>query len=163
MRKIVVAGATTATGLVLLMSYPTSTGGSLPALAVGEGGAGAAPGAATDRQPSTPDGQATTPDQQAAAPDAASGTFTGPEVMTRWGIVQVEVTIDGGQITDARAVQVPDGNARDAQINSYAVPILESETVSANSGNIDAVTGATVTSEGYVESLQAALDEAGLR
>jgi uncharacterized protein with FMN-binding domain len=84
-------------------------------------------------------------------------------VNTQWGVVQVEVTVQHGRVVDAQAVQAPDGNSQDQKINAYAVPILEQETVRAGSSQIDAVSGATVTSEGYIESLQSALDQAGLR
>lgn len=77
--------------------------------------------------------------------------------------MQVEITVRDGQVVDATAVQVPHENSMDAQINSYAVPMLEQETVQTGSARIDAVTGATVTSMGYIQSLQSALDEAGLR
>jgi uncharacterized protein with FMN-binding domain len=58
------------------------------------------------------------------------------------------------------ALQVPSGNRRDAEINAYAVPQLRTEALAAQSAQIDVVSGATVTSEGYMESLQAALDSA---
>jgi uncharacterized protein with FMN-binding domain len=57
-------------------------------------------------------------------------------------------------------LQAPNGNRRDLEINSYAVPQLRSEVLTAQSANIDVVSGATVTSEGYINSLQAALDSA---
>jgi uncharacterized protein with FMN-binding domain len=59
-------------------------------------------------------------------------------------------------------LQYPNGNSRDGEINSYALPILIRETVNAQSANIDMVSGATITSGGYVQSLQSALDEARL-
>jgi uncharacterized protein with FMN-binding domain len=76
--------------------------------------------------------------------------------------VQVRISGRGGKVVDASALQVPSGNGRDAQINGYAVPILNSEAVSAGTANIDTVSGATVTSVGYITSLQAAIDAAGL-
>ena len=62
----------------------------------------------------------------------------------------------------AEAIQYPDENPKDQRINSYALPILNSEVVAAQSASIDAVSGATVTSNGYTESLQSALDAAHL-
>ncbi|MBK5249232.1 MAG: FMN-binding protein [Actinomycetales bacterium] len=82
---------------------------------------------------------------------------------TRWGTVQVQITVTDGVLTEATAIKVPDANGQDRQINSYAVPILEAESVAAGNARIDAVSGATVTSTGYIRSLQAALDEAGLK
>ncbi|MFG1950929.1 FMN-binding protein [Micromonospora sp. NPDC048830] len=71
-------------------------------------------------------------------------------------------TGSGGGITEVTAVQVPDGNVRDQQINGYAVPILRQQALAAQSARIDTVSGATVTSDGYRESLQAAIDAAHL-
>ena len=68
--------------------------------------------------------------------------------------------MQGGKITKVTVLQHPSGNPRDAEINDYALPILIQETLNAQSANIDMVSGATVTSDGYVQSLQAALDGA---
>jgi uncharacterized protein with FMN-binding domain len=76
--------------------------------------------------------------------------------------VQVELVLSGGAISAVDVVQYPSGNPKDAEINDYALPILTQETVDAQSADIDMVSGATVTSDGYVESLQSAIDQAGL-
>jgi uncharacterized protein with FMN-binding domain len=70
------------------------------------------------------------------------------------------VTLSDGKITDVRALQYPDGNDRDQEINSYALPELHDQVLAAQSADIDGVSGATVTSLGYTQSLQAALDAA---
>lgn len=82
--------------------------------------------------------------------------------MTRWGLVQVQITVADGKITKSEVLQVPWDNHEDQQINSYAVPILNDEAVAAQSADIDMVSGATVTSNGYVQSLQSAIDQANL-
>jgi uncharacterized protein with FMN-binding domain len=79
-----------------------------------------------------------------------------------YGPVQVQITVKNGKVTAAQAVQYPQDSPRDQQINSYAIPVLNQEAVSASSASIDAVSGATYTSGGYVSSLQSALDKAGL-
>ncbi|MFC9392676.1 FMN-binding protein [Streptomyces sp. NPDC057027] len=89
-----------------------------------------------------------------------SGTYTGDSVDTRYGPVQVRVTLSGGRITEAVAVRTPSENERDREIAGYAVPMLTSETLTAQSAQIDTVSGATYTSEGYIRSLQSALDQA---
>ena len=76
--------------------------------------------------------------------------------------MQVQLTVSGGTITKVSVLQYPTGNGRDDEINSYALPILIQETTSAQSAGIDMVSGATVTSTGYIQSLQSALDQAGL-
>jgi uncharacterized protein with FMN-binding domain len=93
---------------------------------------------------------------------AGAQTFTGSVAQTQWGPVQVQIEVTGSKITDVAVVQYPQENPKDQQINAYAVPILVDETMQAQSATIDMVSGATVTSTGYVQSLQAALDEAGL-
>ena len=76
--------------------------------------------------------------------------------------MQVQITVEGGKVTAADVLQVPMANHHDQQINSYAVPILNAEVVDAQNADIDMVSGATDTSEGYLSSLQSALDKAGL-
>ena len=89
-------------------------------------------------------------------------TVTGDPADTRWGTVQVQITVSNKKIIGAQAIQYPNGNGRDQQINSYALPILSQEAVTAGSAQIDAVSGATVTSDGYIQSLQSAVDKANL-
>ncbi|WP_329190645.1 FMN-binding protein [Actinacidiphila glaucinigra] len=91
---------------------------------------------------------------------AATGTFTGAPVATPYGTVQVAATLTGGKITAVRVLQAPDENGRDRQIASYALPRLTQEALGAQSARIDAVSGASYTSQGYVQSLQSALDQA---
>ncbi len=93
---------------------------------------------------------------------AASTTVTGDTVQTRWGPVQVEVSVAGSQITGVSVLQYPDDNPQDVQINDYALPILVDATMTAQGADIDMVSGATYTSTGYQQSLQSALDRAGL-
>ena len=89
-------------------------------------------------------------------------TVTGTSAETRWGPVQVQLTVEDGTITDVEVVDYPTENGKDREINAEAIPVLVQETLGSQSADIDMVSGATVTSEGYLESLQAALDEAGL-
>jgi len=90
----------------------------------------------------------------------ADGTYTGASSQTRYGPVQVQITVSGGQITDAQAVDYPNSNGRDRQINGTAIPRLVSETIQAQSSKIQMVSGATYTSGGYLSSLQSAIDQA---
>lgn len=87
-------------------------------------------------------------------------TVTGDTVQTRWGPVQVRITVKSGRLTDVTAVTYPTDNPRDQEINSYAIPRLRSEALQAQSADIDTVSGATYTSDGYRQSLQSALDSA---
>ncbi|WP_433450305.1 FMN-binding protein [Streptomyces sp. CA-142005] len=92
---------------------------------------------------------------------ATTRTVTGATAQTKYGPVQVRITLTGSKITGANAVQSPDETARSKDINSTAVPKLNQETLQAQSADIDTVSGATYTSAGYKQSLQSALDRAG--
>jgi uncharacterized protein with FMN-binding domain len=88
------------------------------------------------------------------------GTYTGTTVQHRYGAVTVTVTISGGKITNVTAQADSAGNGRSASINSQAVPIMKSEVLAANSGNVQTVSGATYTTTAYITSLQSALAQA---
>jgi uncharacterized protein with FMN-binding domain len=89
-----------------------------------------------------------------------SGTYTGDTIDTRYGPVQVRATLSGGRLTKVTAVRTPSENERDRETAGYAIPVLTSEALAAQSAHIDTVSGATYTSEGYTRSLQSALDQA---
>jgi uncharacterized protein with FMN-binding domain len=93
---------------------------------------------------------------------SSTKTVTGSVASTQWGPVQVELTVSGGKITKVSVLQYPSGNPKDEEINDYALPILVQETTDQQSAGIDMVSGATVTSTGYIQSLQSAIDQAGL-
>jgi uncharacterized protein with FMN-binding domain len=86
-------------------------------------------------------------------------TVTGSAADTRYGPVQVQITVTNGKITSASAIEYPQNDPRDQQINAYAIPVLNQEAVQAGSASIDNVSGATYTSDGYVRSLQSALNK----
>ena len=156
MRRIVIAIGSTLTGLVLLFSWPTSlnraVASSIPA----------APGSTGSGTISGTTGTATAPAPVAGATTAKDGTFTGSAARTPYGPVQVQIVVAGGKVTSANAVAYPTGSGLDRQINGYALPILNSEAVSASSASIQMVSGASFTSQGYIGSLQSAIDQAGL-
>lgn len=90
----------------------------------------------------------------------AGGTYAGTAVETRFGTVQVQVTIKAGVITDVTALHLTDQEQRSVQISARAAPLLRSEVLSAQSANVQTIGGATFTSDAYLTSLQAALDAA---
>lgn len=149
MRRITLFIVSTVASLVLLFSYQTSRGPSQPAaVASGPGEVGIVPGGDSAAAGSS------------AVSDAENVTVNGTVAQTRWGPVQVQVIISNGKIADVKVLQYPDGNGRDQEINSYALPELHDQVIAAQSADIDGVSGATVTSRGYTQSLQAALDTA---
>ena len=103
----------------------------------------------------------------AAAPAAAApasskdGTWQGSTIQTPFGNVQVQVTIAGGKITDVTPLQMTGPDGHSTRIDNQAVPMLLQEVLSAQSANVSSIGGATYTSDGYLQSLQAALSQAG--
>ena len=161
MRKIVVALMGTVSGLIMLFSYHTSLAGS-GTLAVPPS---TGTGTTSSSSGSTSAGSGSTSSGGSSSSSSAGGsatTVTGDTAQTQWGPVQVQITVAGGKITDVTPVQYPNGNGRDQEINSYALPVLAQEALAAQSANIDHVSGATVTSDGYVQSLQSAIDQANM-
>lgn len=156
MRRILLALMSTLAVVVMLFGYRTSNPN--PASA-----ATAPVAAGTGRTTTTTTPTTTTaPSASASTPTIASKRVTGQTVQTRWGPVQVQLTVAGKRITAVTVLQSPSGNGRDVEINSAALPVLNQETLTAQSANIDSVSGATYTSNGYIGSLQSALDQAGL-
>ena len=95
----------------------------------------------------------------AAATASATRTIKGPSVAMRWGPVQVTIVVTGKRITDVRG-SAPMERPRSAYINKQVIPLLRSEALQAQSANVDLISGATMTSEAFDASLQAALKTA---
>ncbi|SFR72468.1 Uncharacterized protein, contains FMN-binding domain [Agromyces sp. CF514] len=96
-----------------------------------------------------------------ASSGAADGTYSGSSVSTRFGDVQVQVTVSGGAITEVTALRLTDHDGRSVQISNRAEPVLRDEVLQAQSARVSFVSGATYTSAAYLQSLQSALDQAG--
>jgi uncharacterized protein with FMN-binding domain len=99
----------------------------------------------------------------AATTKAKSGTFVGAAAQTRFGAVQVKVTIKIGKITKVSVPVYPTAQMRDQQINSQAIPLLVQEVLQVQSSNIQGVGGASYTSQGFYSSLVSALSKAGIK
>jgi hypothetical protein len=91
---------------------------------------------------------------------ATRRTVTGAVEDTPYGPVQVSVTLSGGRITDVAPIQLPGDNGRSREINDYAAPLLRQEVLDAQSAQVDTISGASYTSDGYARSVQSALDNA---
>jgi uncharacterized protein with FMN-binding domain len=167
MKRAFAAIVATAAGLVLLLGFKThsarqsvqppiaATASSPPAPQT------AAPvGAPSTSAPPTSGPPTKKPSTSAAPAQPQTHTVTGSSIRTRYGDVEVQVVFTGTQITDVVPVRLPDSNGVDQEIDQQAVPILIQETLTAQSANIQAVSGASYTSDGYIQSLQSALDKA---
>ena len=93
---------------------------------------------------------------------AAAATYKGAVVQTRFGAVQVQITVTAGKLTEVTALQLTDDDRKSIQISNRAAPLLRSEVLAAQSADVQTISGATVTSSAYLTSLQAALDAANL-
>lgn len=120
----------------------------------------APPPAAAATPADTPSG--TTAPAPATTASGPSGTFAGSTAQTAYGPMQVAIVVKAGRITDVKPLQLTNQGGRSVAISAGAVPILRTEALHAQSAKIDAVSGATYTSEGYRTSLQSAIDKAHL-
>jgi uncharacterized protein with FMN-binding domain len=137
--------AETGTATTTSLSSSATTGG---AAANGSTGSGTTGSGTTGSSGSSASGSTT------------AVTYDGASVQTRFGTVQVQVTIQNGKITEVTPLQLTDAERKSAQISSRAAPVLRSEVLQAQSANVQTIGGATVTSDAYLTSLQAALDAA---
>ncbi|MFE3416352.1 FMN-binding protein [Streptomyces mirabilis] len=160
LRRVTLAAATTVTGFVLLLSLKPHTA---PTVAQASSSAGQSASQSPSRSPAPGSSSGgSSGGSSGSAKSTGTKTVTGDTIQTRWGPVQVRVTLKNGKITDVTAVSYPTDNPRDQEINSYAIPQLRREALAAQSAQIDSVSGASYTSDGYKQSLQSALDSAGL-
>ncbi len=171
MRRITIWLLSTLSALVLLFSYHTSTSSSVAAstsivgpLQAGTGRAATGSGSASGATGSGSAGAGSTGagSSDSGSTTASGKTYTGNAVQTRWGTVQVQITVSNGKIVASQVLQVPWNNGRDQAINSYAVPVYNRDAVDKQSAKLDVISGATVTWQGYTASLQSAIDAANL-
>jgi uncharacterized protein with FMN-binding domain len=92
----------------------------------------------------------------------AQRTFVGDDVPNQYGDVQVQITVRGNLLVDVGPLQMPSSHQRSQEISQQAAPLLRQEALQAQSAQIDLLSGATFTSESYAQSLQSALDRAGI-
>ena len=163
--KSIAAVALTGAGSALVLGFRT-TGGDATLPVAGNGATGGSTASSTSGS-SARSGSGSTSGGSSSSGSSGStakyhdGTWTGTEVSEPWGPFQVQVVVSGGKITNVSVVESP-GDRHSSRINNVAVPLLNESTLAKQSANIDMVSGATVTSNGYLESLQSALDSAGL-
>jgi len=166
LRRVVTVIIATLGGLALLASFHTSPG-VVTKTVTRAAGAGRPPaGGSPPTTPSTgaPSGSSVPGNNapSSTAPASTALTIVGPVESNDYGDVQVQIVVRGGRLVDVQALQLPSDRRRSAEISNYAEPYLRQEALQARSANIDIVSGATYTSVSYAQSLQAALDQAGV-
>jgi uncharacterized protein with FMN-binding domain len=88
------------------------------------------------------------------------GSYTGDPADAFYGTIQVRTTISNGTLTDVTFLQYPNDRHTSIEINTQAMPMLRSEAISAQSGNVDIITGASDSSRAFIQSLTSALAKA---
>ena len=154
-KRIILWGLSTLSTVVVLFGYHTSTSS-----VMATSGEGTISGSLTG-QSTAGSGSSSSSTTSGGAPPSDS-TVAGDVAQTRWGPVQVQLEVSGSTITNVTILQYPDSNGRDVEIAKYSLPQLIQETLDAQGDSISMVSGATYTSQGYLQSLQSALDRAGL-
>jgi uncharacterized protein with FMN-binding domain len=157
-KRPLVATLLTVAALVLLLSFKTPQASGL-SLTTANGGTGGNAGGQTgvvQNIGNTQSVSGATPGTKGSY----TGQITGSAVQMPFGVVQVQVTFQNGKITDVQALQLPNDRGHSAQVSQYAAPQLRSEVLAAQSANVDTISGATYTSQAYLQSVQSALDQA---
>lgn len=149
MRRAILAIVSTTAALVMILSFKTHGTAPVTTPPAAVSSTGTSSGSTTSSSSST-----------TASTSTGTKTVTGNAVDTQYGPVQVQVTVTNGKVTSATAVDYPQNSPRDQEINAYAIPTLNQEATQTGTANIDMVSGATYTSEGYIQSLQSALNKA---
>jgi uncharacterized protein with FMN-binding domain len=141
-------------------SAPVSTA---PASTAAAAASSASPTAKASPSPTTSTAKPTprpTPKPSSTTKTVTGSTVNVSEGRRSFGVVQVRLTLTNGKITAATAVQFPQDDSHSAEISQFSIPTLSQEVLSKQSASIDAVSGATYTSDAYAQSVQAALDAA---
>ena len=173
MKRIVLWVLSTLSTLVVLFGYHTSTSATMATgtgtetAITGQAASGSGTGTTTSGSAPPSDTGSTglsssSSSSSSAGSSSSTTTVTGTAAQTRYGPVQVQLEVSGSTITNVSILQYPDSNGRDVEIANFSLPQLIQETLDAQSASISMVSGATYTSEGYSQSLQSALDQAGL-
>lgn len=160
MKRAALALVATVAGLVLLLGFKSQSpaaakGIALPSTPTGGGGSGSGSGSSSGSSSSA----SSSGSVGSAAATSGTRSATGQAIETAYGPVQVRITEVNGKITKVTPVQLPNTYSRDFAIDQYAVPQLIQETMQSQSANIQMVSGASYTSQGYIDSLQSAIDQ----
>jgi uncharacterized protein with FMN-binding domain len=165
MKRVLLSVTATVVGLVALLSFKSQghpiSSGILPSAGLPSTPASSTParnGATTSAPPQPGSGSSST-----SGAANASRSVSGAAIDTPYGIVQVQVQVQGSKITNVKFLQLTAFDGRSAEINNAAAPILLQETLTAQNAHIDTVSGASYTSAGYTQSLQSALDQVGIK
>lgn len=161
MRRYPLVIAGTVAGAAAVLAFPTHKGSTTVA--------GTTPSTTPTTDPAPPStGSSSSTTTPAASPSssttapATTRTATGADESFQFGDVAVKVTVSGSKVTDVTIASLDAADGRSEAIDSYAIPQLEHQAISAGSANIDGVSGATFTSQAFDDSLASALSKLGI-
>ena len=155
----VIGGALTAVALALILSFKTPDATGLATSGSNGGTTGNTTGSQTQQGSGASAGTGSGSGSGTGQGSTYSGQLTGQAVQIPFGTVQVQVTLQNGKITDVQTLQMPGDQRRTQEISAYAAPQLRSEVLQAQTAQVNTISGATYTSDGYLQSLQSALDQ----
>jgi uncharacterized protein with FMN-binding domain len=153
MKKLVVSAVIIGVFLIYALTHARASAGFTPS----QGSTG------SSNDPTNGTSSGSSSSQQGSAATTGqfkNGSYTGAEADAQWGLVQVKITIQNGKLTNVQFLEYPNHRDRSVEINNYAMPQLTSEAISAQSAQVDVISGATDTSEAFIQSLGDALSQA---
>ena len=156
-KSLLIIGAVAILGMLAVYAVPLSKNNSASIVSSNSAST------STTAETQTPSVQPTNSDNTVSASSSNSlkdGSFTGTSSSNEFGAVQIKLTISGGKITDVTALDYPASDRHSLEISQYAIPQLKQEVLAAQSAHIDYISGASYTSQSYIESLQSAINQA---
>jgi uncharacterized protein with FMN-binding domain len=162
MRRVILSIVGTVAGLVALLSFKSH----LPSVPSASAATSGSAGTSSAGSPASSSSSSTVPGefpQGSLAGKLAAGetAVNGKVATTVYGPVQIQLIMQNRKIVKVAVLQQPQNTIRDIQIGEFAFPKLISETLTAQDAKVDAVSGASYTSAGYIKSLQSAVDNGG--
>ena len=160
MKKLVVSAVIIGVFIIYALAHARANVGFTPS----QGSTGSSSDPSTGSTSGSSSGSGSSSSQQGSASTTTgqykNGSYTGTEADAQWGLVQVKISIQNGRLTNVQFLEYPNHRDRSVEINNYAMPQLTSEAISAQSSQVDVISGATDTSEAFMQSLGDALTQA---
>jgi uncharacterized protein with FMN-binding domain len=160
MKKLLVSAVIIGVFIIYVLAHARASVGFTPSQ--GSTGSSSDPSTGSSSGSSSESGSSSS--QQGNTPTTTgqykNGSYTGGATDAQWGNVQVKITIQNGRLTNVQFLQYPNHRDRSVEINNYAMPQLTSEAIQAQSSRVDVISGATDTSEAFMQSLGDALSQA---
>jgi uncharacterized protein with FMN-binding domain len=160
MKKLIVSAVIIGVFIIYALAHARASVGFTPS----QGSTGSSSDPSSGSSSGSSGGSGSSSSQQGSTPTTTgqykNGSYTGSEADAQWGNIQVKITIQNGRLTNVQFLEYPNHRDRSVEINNYAMPQLSSEAISAQSAQVDVISGATDTSEAFMQSLGDALSQA---